>query len=269
MPSSLHFHSLFVAIHCTCVWQDEHYESGRPYVLATLIPQTTTSEMNFFAYSDFDNTTRFHYTLAAKPGQVQLFTTYIAPNGTSGNLVHSADVTLPADVAVTAITYLFTYQGLVYVSATEGQLVVLDPKTGNVLKEVQMLPANGGYIDSLACRCVGVCAELLSAVRTWWRCPSLYHVVSIRVQCCAAVRCPHRMQCTVTNVPVAVSVAVTVTVPPLFLMLALAMSAPALFHVALSLYLERTALTRGRESFTLTQSRARTISSCTPNPERH
>ena len=46
--------------------QDEHYEAHRPFVIATLIPQTTTSEMNFYAYSDFDNVTRRHYTLAPR-----------------------------------------------------------------------------------------------------------------------------------------------------------------------------------------------------------
>jgi hypothetical protein len=75
--------------------------------------------MNFFAYSDFDNTTRRHYTLAARTQGNTLFTTYVAPNGTAGALLGQADVTFPSTVTQTDITYLFTYNGNVYVSFTQ------------------------------------------------------------------------------------------------------------------------------------------------------
>jgi hypothetical protein len=130
---------------------DEHYEFGRPVVLATLIPQTTTDQMNFFAYSDFDNSTRTHYTLAARPGNLnQVFAVSIAPNGTSGTLLSSANVNFPPS-AGTNVTYLFAYEGVVYVSFSTGLLVSVNPATGAVLNSTQMFPASSGLYDTLAC----------------------------------------------------------------------------------------------------------------------
>jgi len=131
---------------------DEHYEKGRPNVIATLIEQTDTALMNFSAYSDFDFNSRYHYTLAAGAlGSNTLFTTYVAPNGTSGALVKSVVVNFPADVSIDAITYLFTYKGNVYVSFSQGVLVSVSPQTGAVINEVKMLSPSSGLTDSLAC----------------------------------------------------------------------------------------------------------------------
>jgi len=132
--------------------QAEHFTGTRPTILATLIPFTTTADMNFLAYSDFDNTTRLHYTLAARPGGLnQLFTVSIAPNGTSGSLVNQVTVLFPDNLVQGSITYLFTYKGLVYVSFQEGYLASFSPKTGAVLNVTQLLSPTSGLVDSLAC----------------------------------------------------------------------------------------------------------------------
>lgn len=134
---------------------DEHYVAARPTPIATLIPFTPTTDMNFFAYADFDNATRMHYTLAAR--QInnapvnQLFTTRIEYNGTNGSLVNTAIVPFPADAPQSSITYLFTAGGLVYISFAEGILLTVDPKTGSVLNETRVLPSNTNMTDGLAC----------------------------------------------------------------------------------------------------------------------
>ena len=132
---------------------DEHYEIGRPHILATLIPQTTTADMNFFAYSAFDNSTRLHYTLAARTlnGDAvnQLFTVSIAMNGTSGALVATSEVVFPQSAAQADITYLFTYNGLVYISFKSGALLAVSPQTGAVTDTITYLPP--GMVGSLAC----------------------------------------------------------------------------------------------------------------------
>ena len=119
---------------------DEHFESGHAAVLATLIEQTETAAMNFLAYSDFDNSTRLHYTLAARPGMMQVFTVHIAPNGTAGALLHSVPVQFPDSVFGLNITYFFTAQSNVYVAFENGALVSFAPKTGALLQVVNILP---------------------------------------------------------------------------------------------------------------------------------
>lgn len=99
---------------------DEHYEKGRPTVLATLIPQTDTSEvcrvallkqllrtgassaapllrlqMNFSSWSGFEALPGgidggVHYTLAARPTANQLFSVSVSPNGLNGSLLKCA-----------------------------------------------------------------------------------------------------------------------------------------------------------------------------------
>jgi hypothetical protein len=59
-------------------------------------------------------------------GTNSLFTTYIAPNGTSGALLQSVVVNFPSDVSINTITYLFTFK----VRHGEGQQW---PSTGPVL----------------------------------------------------------------------------------------------------------------------------------------
>jgi hypothetical protein len=132
---------------------DEHYELGRPHVIATLIEQTTTADMIFFAYSAFDNSTRTHFTLA--PRQIngdavnQLFTVSIAMNGTAGALVATSEVVFPAGAAQADISYVFTYGGLVYVAFKTGTLLAVAPSTGAIASSRTYLPP--GMAGSLAC----------------------------------------------------------------------------------------------------------------------
>ena len=135
---------------------DEHYELGRPHVIATLIPMTDTAQMDFSTstFSMFDNSTRLHYTLAARllGGQPynQLFTVFISLNGTSGSLVSSVEVTLPPGVSQGALTYLFTYAGTVYVSTSNGLLLPINPATGSVGNVSSLLPPGVELVGSRA-----------------------------------------------------------------------------------------------------------------------
>ncbi len=128
---------------------DEHYEPGRPNVLATLIPQTDTKQMAFFAFSDFDNSTRLHYTVAARPDNVQVFTVSIALNGTSGALLAASPVALPAGLDASGITYVVTYAGTVYVAFATGALLAVNPATGAVTAQIQVAPASAGLTLTL------------------------------------------------------------------------------------------------------------------------
>lgn len=127
---------------------DEHFEDTPDVVLATLIPQTTTAEMNFLAYSDFDNTTRHHFTLAARPDLTQIFTVSVAMNGTAGTLVGQADVMFPATLNLDQITYLFTDSGYVYVAFADSTVVQIQPKTGAILSTFSIVPTQGQVVDS-------------------------------------------------------------------------------------------------------------------------
>ena len=134
---------------------DEHYEVGRPHVIATLIPQTTTADMNFLAYSAWDNSTRLHYTLA--PRQVagedlnQLFVVYIAPNGTSGGQVGAtAEVAFPPGLTQAEITYFFTYQGGLYVTFASGALLPLNPSTGKAGNVSLLFPPSANLATTTA-----------------------------------------------------------------------------------------------------------------------
>jgi len=132
---------------------DEHYEVGRPHVIATLIPQTTTADMAFFAYSAFDNATRLHYTLAprvvAGAPFTQLFTVFIELNGTSGHQVGAGvEVALPGDAA--GINYFFTHQGAAYVTFENGLMYSLNPANGAVGNATRLLPAGSQLTDTKA-----------------------------------------------------------------------------------------------------------------------
>ena len=131
---------------------DEHYELGRPHILATLIEQTPTAEMNFQAYSAFDNSTRSHYTLAARAvgGEAtnSLFTVIITANGTSGSLSATSTIVFPPTAAQADITYFFTNNGIVYIAFRTGILLSVSPSTGSVNASTY-LPA--GLIGTLAC----------------------------------------------------------------------------------------------------------------------
>jgi hypothetical protein len=135
---------------------DEHYELGRPHVIATLIPQTDTADMDFSTttFSSWDNSTRSHYTLAARlvggAPLNQLFTVYIAPNGTSGALLATAEVTLPAGIAQADLTYLFVYNGSVWVATQQGALLPINPTTGVVGSAIALLPPAAGLVDTRA-----------------------------------------------------------------------------------------------------------------------
>ena len=135
---------------------DEHYELGRPHVIATLIPQTPTEEMDFSqtTFSAWDNSTRSHYTLAARvvAGEpfTQLFTVYIAPNGTSGGLVSSVEVQLPGDVAPADIRYVFTHGGMVFLATAAGELYPIAPATGALGNATALLPPNSELVDTRA-----------------------------------------------------------------------------------------------------------------------
>ena len=135
---------------------DEHYELGRPHVIATLIEQTDTALMDFSTttFSCFDNSTRSHYTFAGRQqGGAplnQLFTVYIAPNGTSGGLTATATVALPQGVAQADLTYLFTHGGTVYLATRQGLLLPIDPASGAVGNATALLPPASGLVDSRA-----------------------------------------------------------------------------------------------------------------------
>jgi hypothetical protein len=135
---------------------DEHYEFGRPKVIATLIPQTTTAEMAWYAFSDFDNATRTHYTLAARPAAPEVFTVSVAMNGTAGSLLSSAPVSFPAPLDVADVTFLFTFRGLVYVAFAGGQLATVVPATGAVTNVTALFPPSAGLTDGLAADFDGV-----------------------------------------------------------------------------------------------------------------
>lgn len=134
---------------------DEHYEPGRPNVIATLIPMTPTPKMAFFAHSDFDNSTRLHYTLAARQADHlplnQLFTVYINLTGTGGYIVNEVNVTLPDGFKQHEITYFFTYKGLVYITFSAGAIVSVNPATGAMGNVTSLLPADGSLFDNEAC----------------------------------------------------------------------------------------------------------------------
>jgi hypothetical protein len=135
---------------------DEHYELGRPHVIATLIPQTPTEEMDFSqtTFSAWDNSTRSHYTLASRVvgGEpfTQLFTVYIAPNGTSGGLVSSVEVQLPGGVAPADIRYVFTHGGTVYLATAAAELYPIAPATGALGNATALLPPNSELVDTRA-----------------------------------------------------------------------------------------------------------------------
>jgi len=96
--------------------------------------------MNFSTttFSSWNNATRFHYTFVAREvaGEplYQLFSVYIAPNGTSGGLVSTVEVSLPQSPAITGsdITYTFTFGSFVYLATHSGQLVEIDPRSGTL-----------------------------------------------------------------------------------------------------------------------------------------
>ena len=134
---------------------DEHYEIGRPHVIATLIPQTTTADMSFFAYSAWDNSTRLHYTLAARQigGEPvnQLFTVFIALNGTSGGQVGAGvEVAFPPPLTQADITYFFTHAGSVYITFAGGQLLPVNPATGAAGNVSLLFPASAQLVTTTA-----------------------------------------------------------------------------------------------------------------------
>lgn len=137
---------------------DEHYEIGRPIILATLIEQTPTEDMGFFAYSAFDNSTRMHYTLAARQvsnePKNQLFSLQIALNGTSGTLIGNADgvyVDFPAPLTQADITFIFTRKSYVYIAFAQAMLLTVSPASGAVLNVTSLLPSSDvSPVDSLA-----------------------------------------------------------------------------------------------------------------------
>ena len=111
--------------------------------------------MDFSAttFSTFENATRSHYTLAAREVAgvplFQLFTVFIAPNGTSGGLTNTVEVKLPA-VAPTDLTYLFTYKGSVYAATSAAVVYAIDPTTGAAGNATALLPANSELVDTRA-----------------------------------------------------------------------------------------------------------------------
>lgn len=113
-------------------------------------------QMGFFAYSAWDNSTRMHYTLAARQdGAVaknQLFSLQIALNGTAGTLIgESSFVDFPAPLTQADITYLFTDGGLVFIAFAQAVLLTVSPATGAVLNVTSLLPpADGNPVDGLA-----------------------------------------------------------------------------------------------------------------------
>lgn len=134
---------------------DERYEVGRPHVIATLIPQTPTADMGFetSTFSCWDNSTRSHYTLAARELAgvpfIQLFTVFISLNGTSGGLLSTVEVKLPG-VAPTDLTYTFTHGGLVYAATNGAMLYPIDPTTGVVGNATSLLPPTAQMVDTRA-----------------------------------------------------------------------------------------------------------------------
>jgi hypothetical protein len=133
----------------------EHYEPGRPFVLATLIEPIDTALMGFFAYSAFDNATRLHYTVAARSEGstplTQLFTVAIAANGTAGAQVGAgAVVDVPEDLPTDEITGVFTAGGLVYIVFGSGAVLAVTPATGAIVNNSSILPQGQGYADTLS-----------------------------------------------------------------------------------------------------------------------
>ena len=133
----------------------EHYEPGRPFVLATLIEPIDTSLMNFYAYSAFDNATRLHYTVAARSEGstplTQLFTVAIAANGTAGALVGAGVVVdVPEALPTAEITAVFTAGGLVYIAFGPGVVLAVAPATGAIVANATILPQGQGYADTLS-----------------------------------------------------------------------------------------------------------------------
>ena len=112
--------------------------------------------MGFFAYSAWDNTTRMHYTLAARQegplAKNELFSLQIALNGTSGQLVGASSfVDFPPPLLQTDITYVFTRAGLVYIAFAQAVMLTVSPQTGAVLNTTSLLPsADANPIDGLA-----------------------------------------------------------------------------------------------------------------------
>lgn len=124
---------------------DEHYEKGRPTVLATLIPMTNTAEMNFPSWSAYEPASGgdqggLHYTLAARATTNELFTVSISPNGLNGSIVSTAVVTFPASAPPPAnIVYFFVRNGYVYVAFTTGLVVQITPATGAIVGSFSIL----------------------------------------------------------------------------------------------------------------------------------
>lgn len=135
---------------------DEHYEIGRPIVLATLIEQTPTAQMGFFAYSDWDPVTRQHFTLAARQNNNmplnELFTITIAPNGTSAVKGPSAVATFPNTLDQSDIVYFSTVTGgaRVYTLFAGGQLLENDPVSGNLTNSYSLI-SDPAMVATLAC----------------------------------------------------------------------------------------------------------------------
>ena len=133
----------------------EHYEPGRPYVLATLIEPIDTALMGFYAYSAFDNSTRMHYTVAARSEGAtpltQLFTVSIAANGTAGAQVGAGVVVdVPEDLPTAEITGVFTASGLVYIVFGSGVVLAVAPASGAIVSNSTILPQGQGFADTLS-----------------------------------------------------------------------------------------------------------------------
>ena len=137
---------------------DERYEVGRPHVIATLIPQTETALMDFSTttFSAWNNASRLHYTFVAREvaGEplYQLFTVFIALNGTSGGLVSTVQVALPASPPITGadITYAFTFGSSLFLATRFGQLVAIDPRSGLVGNVTSTFNASAGLVGTRA-----------------------------------------------------------------------------------------------------------------------
>ena len=133
---------------------DEHYEPGRPFVLATLIEPQDTATMGFSAFGAFDNSSRTHYTLAARKEADlplnQLFSVAVAANGTAGALAATALVTFPDALPPADITYIFTAGGIVYVAFEQGTVVGVAPASGALVSNFTFLPAGRGLAATKA-----------------------------------------------------------------------------------------------------------------------
>ena len=135
---------------------DEHYEPGRPFVLATLVAPLDTQVMGFSAFGYFDNATRAHYTLAArKEGALpltQLWTVAVAANGTAGTLA-AADgviVTLPPELPQEDIVYVFAQHSVVYLVFAQGVVLGVAPASGAVVSNATFLAAGKGLAATTA-----------------------------------------------------------------------------------------------------------------------